>query len=278
MFASLPIHLPKRVNPTIKFVLSNSASPYTTTTKTSRVPTTPPPTMASSLPTKTAFLAALRPETCPICYEEFTKPIKTECNHSFCLECARTWFKNTNTCPSCRSVVYETNQPVQQSTSQPTSEDYIRQMLRICFSPRGAAEFGQVSLNCFLITLDARDRTTFTEEAGVRRVLETMHATGDEIRLHDNTIYDVLSRPGRFQYALRQYIDARRTQLSGISHLESLRSVIEGVNRHIRGVRFDYDEGVLQLEAASRLRVVQLWSEGRDTTITHILFGWPGWT
>ena len=62
----------------------------------------------SEPPTKANFLESLTPEKCPICYTTtIVDPIKTECNHVFCLACVEPWFKGTNTCPSCRKVVYQ---------------------------------------------------------------------------------------------------------------------------------------------------------------------------
>ncbi|KAK4615832.1 hypothetical protein CLAFUW4_09885 [Fulvia fulva] len=53
------------------------------------------------------FLSTLTPPQCPICYEHLTAPITTPCEHTFCLECAKTWLKTAATCPSCRTVLYD---------------------------------------------------------------------------------------------------------------------------------------------------------------------------
>lgn len=59
-------------------------------------------------PTKAEFLESLIPEQCPICYTTtLAEPIKTECNHIFCLACLEPWIEKSNTCPSCRKVLYE---------------------------------------------------------------------------------------------------------------------------------------------------------------------------
>ena len=34
-------------------------------------------------------------------------PITFTCEHTFCLECAKTWLKTSATCPSCRTVLYD---------------------------------------------------------------------------------------------------------------------------------------------------------------------------
>ncbi|CEF71110.1 Zinc finger, RING-type domain and Zinc finger, RING/FYVE/PHD-type domain-containing protein [Strongyloides ratti] len=42
---------------------------------------------------------------CGICYSNFMKPLKLECNHIFCKECISTWFDRKDTCPLCRTLV-----------------------------------------------------------------------------------------------------------------------------------------------------------------------------
>jgi len=42
---------------------------------------------------------------CLICSDLLIEPVKLKCNHELCLDCARMWFKEKNTCPFCRSEV-----------------------------------------------------------------------------------------------------------------------------------------------------------------------------
>ena len=67
-----------------------------------------------ALPTKTEYLAQLKPDSaqitqddCPICYEKIQAPFKTTCNHVFCVECLKDWLDSANTCPSCRTELYD---------------------------------------------------------------------------------------------------------------------------------------------------------------------------
>ncbi|UJO22775.1 uncharacterized protein CLAFUR5_12173 [Fulvia fulva] len=60
-----------------------------------------------ALPAQADFLANLAADKCPICYEPFVVPIKTECGHSFCMKCAKEWFTTARTCPSCRTPLYK---------------------------------------------------------------------------------------------------------------------------------------------------------------------------
>ncbi|KAK4629422.1 hypothetical protein CLAFUW4_08150 [Fulvia fulva] len=56
---------------------------------------------------KNAFMAALAATDCPICLDILKSPLRTDCCHVFCLECARTWFATSSTCPSCSAALYE---------------------------------------------------------------------------------------------------------------------------------------------------------------------------
>ncbi|CAD8142871.1 unnamed protein product [Paramecium octaurelia] len=39
---------------------------------------------------------------CSICYQVFTKPIKTSCGHNFCIKCITKWVQKKKQCPCCR--------------------------------------------------------------------------------------------------------------------------------------------------------------------------------
>ena len=159
-------------------------------------------------------------------------------------------------------MVYVTDLNRQQSPS----EEHIRERLQICLSQGDVFESGQASLHLFVLNLDAQYRTVLGQ-AQARRILDMMHATGDEIRLVGNTIYDVTSRSGNFQYALRQYIDSRGPHTS---FMEDVRTVIEGVNNWVGHVMYSHDEGIRHLQAASRLRTIELSRQTDGKTITHI--------
>lgn len=47
-------------------------------------------------------------QQCVICLSDFNKEeeaVKTSCNHLYHKECLRTWFKENNSCPTCRKTV-----------------------------------------------------------------------------------------------------------------------------------------------------------------------------
>ncbi|PIA98760.1 hypothetical protein CB0940_03759 [Cercospora beticola] len=60
-----------------------------------------------ALPTRAEFLSGLGAKTCDICYDDMTGPAKTPCGHVYCLECLLSWLKQHNTCPTCRSILFE---------------------------------------------------------------------------------------------------------------------------------------------------------------------------
>jgi len=43
------------------------------------------------------------PFACHICREPFTNPIRTNCDHYFCLKCAMQRYKRTSTCAICKA-------------------------------------------------------------------------------------------------------------------------------------------------------------------------------
>ena len=99
-------------NRVILLLETGDDSPATTS------PSPEPPTQAEFLdtlarnhtaetPTQADSLAAPELEQCAICYEPIVAPFKTDCNHIFCLECAKSWFPSSNTCPNCRKVLYQ---------------------------------------------------------------------------------------------------------------------------------------------------------------------------
>ncbi|CAK9440130.1 uncharacterized protein LODBEIA_P42300 [Lodderomyces beijingensis] len=48
-------------------------------------------------------------ERCYICKEFFNAPVITSCNHTFCSQCIREYLITNNSCPLCKSEVYESN-------------------------------------------------------------------------------------------------------------------------------------------------------------------------
>ncbi|KAI7239483.1 hypothetical protein KC330_g1853 [Hortaea werneckii] len=44
-------------------------------------------------------------DSCPICYQTFTEPVKTPCGHIYCRECLEAWLERTNNCPTCRTLL-----------------------------------------------------------------------------------------------------------------------------------------------------------------------------
>lgn len=41
---------------------------------------------------------------CPVCMELIAEPVKTPCQHLFCLSCQKQLMKLNSTCPLCRKV------------------------------------------------------------------------------------------------------------------------------------------------------------------------------
>lgn len=52
-------------------------------------------------------MSRLGQETCDICYEPMETPTRTTCRHYYCLECLTTWLETNNTCPSCRTKLFD---------------------------------------------------------------------------------------------------------------------------------------------------------------------------
>jgi hypothetical protein len=81
---------------------------------------------AMSNPILTAFIAKFLtpvPELegnedppCGICRDPLRRPVKTPCNHTFCLADILTWLDISNTCPLCRQPVYAAPRPVRSSS------------------------------------------------------------------------------------------------------------------------------------------------------------------
>ncbi|KAK5122460.1 hypothetical protein LTR85_004044 [Meristemomyces frigidus] len=59
---------------------------------------------------------------CGICIQPLTSPAKTPCGHVFDFECAEVWFDINNTCPMCRTHLYQAAQVT------PTMPSYIEGM------------------------------------------------------------------------------------------------------------------------------------------------------
>lgn len=60
-----------------------------------------------ALPTRVDFLSRLKPQTCDICYDAMKEPAHTPCSHVYCLKCLLAWLEKHNTCPTCRSILFE---------------------------------------------------------------------------------------------------------------------------------------------------------------------------
>ncbi|XP_065169874.1 RING finger and transmembrane domain-containing protein 2 [Atheta coriaria] len=46
-------------------------------------------------------------EHCPICHDDYEKPVLLQCRHIFCENCVTTWFDREQTCPLCRSKIVD---------------------------------------------------------------------------------------------------------------------------------------------------------------------------
>lgn len=46
-------------------------------------------------------------DNCLFCLHPLTSPVKTSCGHIVDLECAKPWLDTNNTCPRCRTALYE---------------------------------------------------------------------------------------------------------------------------------------------------------------------------
>ena len=46
-------------------------------------------------------------DECAICYETIEKKENLKCNHEFCQDCLKKWYKNTPSCPMCRRVLFK---------------------------------------------------------------------------------------------------------------------------------------------------------------------------
>ncbi|XP_050680192.1 RING finger and transmembrane domain-containing protein 2 isoform X2 [Leptidea sinapis] len=44
-------------------------------------------------------------ESCPICHDEYTTPVRLDCSHIFCELCIAAWLDREHTCPLCRARV-----------------------------------------------------------------------------------------------------------------------------------------------------------------------------
>ncbi|GIZ40885.1 hypothetical protein CKM354_000420600 [Cercospora kikuchii] len=68
---------------------------------------------AAALPSKDTFLAnhlrvVKRPseEECPICFHRFHNAVTLPCDHVFCKDCIKRWFRRSNTCPFDRQKLF----------------------------------------------------------------------------------------------------------------------------------------------------------------------------
>lgn len=60
-----------------------------------------------ALPSRTQFLSTLQSLQCDICYDNMLEPTRTPCGHVYCSECLLTWLHENNTCPTCRTKLFE---------------------------------------------------------------------------------------------------------------------------------------------------------------------------
>ncbi|KAM3423977.1 hypothetical protein BST61_g1370 [Cercospora zeina] len=58
-------------------------------------------------PSRDEYMSNLGHEDCAICYQPMAQPTRTPCRHYYCLECLQKWLKTNNTCPSCRTILFE---------------------------------------------------------------------------------------------------------------------------------------------------------------------------
>ncbi|KAM3425517.1 Tripartite motif-containing protein 60 [Cercospora zeina] len=62
---------------------------------------------------------------CPICFESLDDKVSVTCGHVFCRACISTWAQSpSNTCPTCRSVLYE--ELPRTANVQPITDDWNR--------------------------------------------------------------------------------------------------------------------------------------------------------
>ncbi|KAM3423979.1 hypothetical protein BST61_g1372 [Cercospora zeina] len=60
-----------------------------------------------AVPTRPEYITQLAHEDCDICYEPMTQPTRTSCRHFYCLQCLQMWLKANNTCPTCRTKLFD---------------------------------------------------------------------------------------------------------------------------------------------------------------------------
>ena len=63
-------------------------------------------------------------DECPICINPLTETniCKTKCNHSYCLSCLLEHLTYNNTCPLCRSLIFNFIKKVEESESEEEEE------------------------------------------------------------------------------------------------------------------------------------------------------------
>lgn len=138
---------------------------------------------------------------CPICYSEFTDPVKLPCNdnHVYCRECIEHWLNDAtrNSCPECRHVLFELTTP-EEPQAEPAEED---------LEPNDDDNYEEPEFFVFGVSEEG-------QYAYADMDLEAMYSWND-YRLHDAAGTQVVRVPGEENVPITGQGYINRTEMGG---------------------------------------------------------------
>ncbi|PSN74022.1 RING/U-box [Corynespora cassiicola Philippines] len=173
-------------------------------------------------------------EDCPICKDEWDAPIEEvislHCGHVFHRKCILAWFKDGNTCPSCRAKCFPSEVP----------------MLYISRDPNSLL-FDQVRMVLIPFVLEARENITAnpTDQLGHQEVFDlflensTSYFLGSQLgrdtlisddALRAFLIHEFLSRLTHYQFT---GVGARARALQTTHYAEAVRNSPRDIERYL---------------------------------------------
>lgn len=125
------------------------------------------------LPSRVDFLSSLEPQTCDICYNAMTAPAHTPCGHVYCLRCLLAWVEHNNTCPTCRTTLFEslTNDEEHAIDEDDDTEEDANANVTVNDEEPGVPPLGSIERFCHELTEVLNEREADLNSTSAPRVV-----------------------------------------------------------------------------------------------------------